>query len=147
MQNCPRGYNWRGMTPESCAQFRTFALDLAARRLTEFELAQRAAQADRDWRQTDEAAQRAASDLAQAEAALEYAQQRRTEFNPWNANRIAERLGQAAASLLLTLWSLIFTVWFGATAISFFSWLILMMRTLEKLASERLERSRATPEL
>ncbi len=145
MQNCPRGYNWRGMTVETCNQFRAFAMELAARRLTEFELAQRASQADRDWRQTDEAAQRAANNLAQAETELEYANQQRAAFNPWNPERITQRLGSAAASLLMTLWSVIITVWFGATAISFFSWLILMMRTLEKLASEQLERSRSKP--
>lgn len=142
MANCPRGYNWRGMTVESCGQFRAFAMELAGRRLTEFDLALAATQADQDWREADAAAQRAAEALAEAQAQLDYAREQREAFNPWNPERIADRLGQAAASLLLTFWSVIITVWLGATAISLLSWLILMMRTLEKLATEKLERSR-----
>jgi len=142
MQGCPRGYSWRGMSANDCVQFRAFAAELASRRLSEFELVAAAEQADRAWRQADEAAQIAAARVSEVQGRLDYTRQLKEQIAPWSPERITQRMAAAGASFLLTLWSVIMAVWLGASVISFLSWIVLMMRTLEKLASDKLAQSR-----
>ncbi len=147
MQGCPRAYNWRGMSEADCTNFRAFAEELASRRLTEFELQRVANEADEAWRQADSGAQQAQNQVENAQGQLDYARQQRDAISLFNPQVIGAKLVSAATNLLMTLWSVILLVWFGATFISFFSWLILMMRTLERLAQDKLAQSRPSEDL
>jgi len=139
MSGCPRGYNWRGMTIESCNQYRAFVLDLANRKLREFSLENAAIEADRAYREADSAAQAAAANLASLEAQLQQAREQRAAVSLFDPEVWTQRIAGAGAGLLTTLLSVIFTVWLGATFVSFFSWLTLMMRGLELLLTNKLK--------
>ncbi len=139
MSSCPRGYNWRGMTVESCAQYRAFAFELAARRLREFELESAAAEADRAYREADSAAQNAAVNLAALEAQLQGAREQRAAVSLFDPEVWMQRITGAFGSLLMTLLSVILSVWIGASVISLFSWFTLMMRGLELLLTQKLK--------
>ncbi len=142
MQGCPRAYNWRGMTQEDCTNFRAFAEELASRRLSEFELQRVANEADEAWRQADSGAQMAQNQVENVQGQLDYAREQRDSISLFNPQVIGNKLVSALTNLLATLWTVILIVWVGATAISFFSWVILMMRTLERLAADKLSQLR-----
>lgn len=131
MSGCPRGYNWSGMTAESCTQFRTFALALAERRIRELQLAEQVGEAERAFNDADMNARTLAERVASLQAQRDQLAQQRSAVSPFNPKLIGERLGDAVAGLVATLLSVILLVWFGAGLISFFNWLILMMRAAE----------------
>lgn len=140
MAGCPRG-NWRGMTVETCGQYRAFALELANRRMREFELENAVAAADRAYRDADSAAQSAAANLAALEAQLQNTREQRASISLFDPDVWTQRISGAVGSLLMTLLSVIITVWIGASVVSFFSWLALMMRGLELLLTQKLKDS------
>lgn len=146
MQGCPRAYNWRGMTEADCANFRTFAMELANRRLTEFDLQRVANEADQAFREADSGAQQAQNQVDNVQGQLTYVREQRDAISLFNPEVIGSKIVSAITNLLTTLFSVIMIVWVGATAISFFSWLILMMRTLERLATDKLTQLRPTDE-
>lgn len=139
MSGCPNGYNWRGMTANDCVQYRGFILELAERKEAEISLSRQAQEAETAWRNASSAAQEASNRQAQVQAQLEYLRQQQAEVSLWNPEWMAERFMTALGGLLMTLLSVILTVWFGATVISLFSWIILMMRSMEKSAEEKID--------
>lgn len=147
MQGCPRAYNWRGMTQEDCTNFQAFALELANRRLSEFEMQRVANEAEEAFRQADSAAQMAQNQVENVQGQIEYATAQRNAISLWNPDVLGSKLVAALTNILTTLFSVIILVWVGATAISFFSWLILMMRTLERLATDKLAQLRPSEDL
>jgi len=146
MSGCPRGYNWRGMTVETCGQYRAFLLELADRRMREFQLENAAAEAERAYRDADSAAQNAAANLAALQAQLQATRAQREAISLFNPEVMTRRIATAGGSLLLTFLSVIITVWLGATLLSLFSWLTLMMRGLEQLMAQRLKEARPEEE-
>lgn len=141
MATCPRG-SWRSMTVETCAQYRTFLYELADRRLREFDLENAAEAADRDFREADEAARAAANNVAAVEAQLEGVRAQRADISLFNPDLVASRLAGSLGTLLATLLWVIVVVWLWASLISFFSWLILMMRGLEVGVESKLKQAR-----
>ena len=136
MQGCPR--QWRNMTADQCVQYRAFLTELADRRDREFALADAAQVAEAAWRDADNASQAAAARLADAQARLTYTQDQRASINPFNPQRMAERLTASILTVLGTLWAVIVTVWAGAIIIDVFNWLLLMMRSLERTQQAKL---------
>jgi hypothetical protein len=135
----------RGSNAVTCGQYRSVVLELADRKDNEFRLARAAQEAERAWRQGDLAARRAAQQaenqaarVANVEAQLQYAREQRSATDPWNAERMAERIVAAALRILGTLWSVIVFVWLAAILIDIFNWLILMMRSLERTQQAKL---------
>jgi hypothetical protein len=145
MSGCPRGYNWTGMTFESCGEFRALLLNLADGKAEEIRLRQAADEAETAWRNAGAASETANAQLASATASLEAMKLAQAEASPMRLTWLWPHVLAAVGGLLATFGSLILTVWLGATAISVLSWLVLMMRGLEKgqtaFVSEGLERS------
>jgi hypothetical protein len=139
MSSCPRGYNWRGMTAETCAQYRAFAFELAAARLREFELQDAAQAAETAYIDADSAAQNAAAQLAALQAQLQATQEQRASVSLFDPEMWTQRIVAAVLGILMTLLGVIISVWVGASVISLFSWLVLMMRGLEILLSQKVK--------
>ncbi|MEQ1493816.1 MAG: hypothetical protein ABL932_25065, partial [Terricaulis sp.] len=142
MQGCPRA--WRNITAEQCVQYRAVLVEFADRKDREFALAEAAQTAEAAWRDADNASQAAANQLADAQARLAYTQEQKASIDPFNPKRLLERLVGSIASILLTLWSVIVTVWAGAIIIDVFNWLLLMMRSLERTQQAKLESLRGS---
>lgn len=143
MAECPRAYIFREMNAGDCAPYRALVLDLAERKANEINLAQAAADAETAWRDAEAAAQAAAGNVADIQARLDLVRQQRGEVSLYNPAFIGERLKRGALQLLATIWSVVVLVWFGAIFIEVMNWIILMMRSLEKTQSEKLEQARA----
>lgn len=142
MSSCPRGYNWRAMTTETCAQYRSYAIELANARMREFDLERAAEVADQTYRQADNAAANAAQTLAMFQSQLDTTKQQRAAVSLFDPEVIAARLGAAAGTLLTTLLWVVIVVWIGAWFITAFSWLVLMMRGLERWVTAKLKEVR-----
>jgi multidrug efflux pump subunit AcrA (membrane-fusion protein) len=145
LANCPRGYEWQGMSVADCISYRQFLNELATRRTTEINRWQAANQAEAALRDADNAAEAATAQVANVQQQLDYARQQRQQVSIFNPDMIKLRLGIAGATLLSTLFSIILLVWFGATAIDLFNWVILMMRSAEKTQQAKLESLRTQP--
>lgn len=144
MQGCPYGYNWQGMTPESCTQFRAFALELAARRISELQARDAAVEADQAWQNADSAAAAATARVQAVQANLAALIQQRGSVSLVNA--IGARLTASLLSLLGTFIAVIVVIWLTAGLIEFFNWAILLMRAAELDASARLAEARSQRE-
>ncbi|HCK83880.1 MAG TPA: hypothetical protein DHW63_04975 [Hyphomonadaceae bacterium] len=142
MGTCPRTSNWSGYTPADCAQLRTYLNELAERRLREFALAQTFSEADAAFQQANTAAQTAEARLSNLREQLAVAEQARGEVSLFNPSWIVAHLGAAGATLLSTLFALVFVVWFGAILVDFINWLVLLMRSAELKATDTVERAR-----
>jgi len=116
MSSCPRGYNWRGMTVETCAQYRAFAFELAAARLREFELANAAQEAERAYSDADSAAQNAAANLTALQAQLQGVREQRASVSLFDPDVWTQRIVAAVVSVLMTLLGVIITA--GASSAS-----------------------------
>lgn len=142
LSDCPRGYTWRAYnfaTQEDCNRFRTYVSQLGTRRVAEFQLAEAAQQAERAWRDADSAAQTAAARLSAAQASLQNAEEQSRSTSMFNPSWIGRRVGGAIGILVSTFALVIVLVWFGALFIDFLNWIILMMRSLEKEHTAKLD--------
>lgn len=139
LANCPRSYEWQGMTPADCVSYRQFLDQVATRRISEINRLRAANEAEAALQDADNATQTANAHVADVQQRLDYARQQQAQVSIFNPDMIKMRLGIAGGTILSTLFSIILLVWFGATVIDLFNWAILMMRSAEKTQQAKLE--------
>lgn len=142
MSGCPRGSNWTGYAPDDCARMRAYLNELAERRLSEFALAQAFNEADAAFQQASTAAQAAEGKLAGLRQDVAEIERERAAISLFNPSWIVAHLRDAITTLLSTLLLIVMLVWFSAIVVDFINWLILLMRSAELSASEKVERAR-----
>ncbi|MES1201556.1 MAG: hypothetical protein ABUS57_08920 [Pseudomonadota bacterium] len=140
--DCPRGYNYSGMTGADCVQLRAVLVELLNRRIAELNLLRVSNEAEQAYRNADSAAQQANVQLQQAQATLDASKQQQSQVSLFNPNVMGERLKSALGTLISTLLSVVALVWFGAILIDVLNWFILVMRSVEKTQQEKLEAAR-----
>lgn len=142
MQNCPRGYQFQGMSVQDCVGLRAFLIELSNRRDAEFAAADAARQAQTAFEEADSAAQIATQNQQAAQQIYDDARQRRNQVSLFNPEMIGGRISGAIGILLSTIGLVIGIVWFGAILLDVWNWIILMMRAMEQEKEAQLRKAR-----